>query len=228
MIETIIALFFAIGFPLVTWPVYMRRRPALQSGDWAVKRREYAETILWLSAMGIVPTVLWLASGRSFELLGLSIPWSWQNGLALLVAAGFSILLALQVRTVRRDSEAREATRAAMAPVAEYLPRSAREARWFRGVSLAAGIGEEIFYRGFLLWYLAPLMPWIWAVVVSSVLFGFAHIMHGAQAALRATFMGAALALLYLFGGSLLAPMIVHTAVDLSSGEMGLAALEES
>ena len=42
MIDTVLAVAFAIGFPLVTAPIYARRRPALQAGDWSVKRREYA------------------------------------------------------------------------------------------------------------------------------------------------------------------------------------------
>lgn len=227
MIDTAIALTFAIGFPLVTWPIYARRRPALQAGDWDVKRREYAETIAWLTSMGLAPVLVWLGTGRDLGLIGLDIGVSWRVGLSLLVAAGLSALLAFQVRTVRRDPQAREAVRAALTPVAEFLPRSADEARWFRGVSVAAGVGEEIFYRGFLIWYLTSMMPMFWAVAASSVLFGMAHGMHGVQATVRATIMGIVLAMLYVWSGALWASILLHTMVDLTSGETGLAALEE-
>ena len=52
--------------------------------------------------------------------------------------------------------------------------------------------------------------------------------MHGSQATLRSTLMGAVLAGLYVFSGSLWASMLLHTAVDLSSGEAGKAAFADS
>ena len=223
MLDLALALVFAVGFPLITWPQYARRRPALKAGDWEVKRREYAETIAWLTAMGLAPVFLWLATGRDLDRLGLGVDVSWQGGVALLLAAGLGALLALQVRAVRRDPATREAVRTALTPVAEYLPHSLGEARWFRGVSVAAGVGEEIFYRGFLIGYLASWMPLVWAVVASSVLFGLAHGMHGLQATARATLMSGVFAALLLFSGSLWACMLLHTLIDLSSGETGLA-----
>ena len=224
MIDTALAVTFAIGLPLVSWPIYRRRRPALQAGNWDVKRREYAETIAWLTSMGLVPLLLWFGASRDFALLGLDFGVSWQGGVSLLFAAGLSALLFIQVQSVRRDPRNQEAARKALTPVAEFLPQSATEARWFRGVSVAAGVGEEIFYRGFLLWYLESAMPLHWAVATSSVLFGLAHVMHGVQATVRATIMGLVLAALYVFSGALWAPMLLHTVVDLTSGETALAA----
>ena len=94
--------------------------------------------------------------------------------------------------------------------------------------ALAAGTGEEIFYRGFLLWYLSASMSLLLAVVVSSVLFGLAHGMHGFQATLRATIMGFVLCGLYVFSGALWASILLHTAVDLSSGEMARVVLRDT
>lgn len=225
VIDTALALAFALGFPLLTWPVYRRRQPALRAGEWEVKRREYAETIAWLGSMGLATLILWFATGRELGEIGLRVEDSWRGPVAVLVAAAACALLVVQVRTVRRSASHREAARQALGEVAEYLPTSPREARWFRGVSLSAGVGEELFYRGFLLWYLSFLLPLVWAVVASSILFGFAHVMHGWQSTLRATGMGFLLAALYLFGGALWAPMLLHTAVDWSSGEMALAVL---
>lgn len=219
-----LAIAFAIGFPMVSTPIYARRRPRLRAGDSATRRREYRETILWLGGMGLATLTVWVAAGRDLALIGVgfSISWWLLTGLMIaLVAAG---LLFLQARGVRQDERARQATWRALEPVREYLPTCREEARLFRAVSVAAGLGEELFYRGFLLWYLTEFVPLPWAVAISSALFGAAHVMHGTGATIRATLTGAALAGLYLLSGSLWASMLLHAAIDLSSGEMGLAA----
>ncbi len=111
-------------------------------------------------------------------------------------------------------------------PFESTYPGRHEKPAYSRSVAFSAGIGEEIFYRGFLLWYLPQFMPMIAALCVSSIFFGLAHAMHGLDAAIRSAFVGALLAGLYLLGGSLLAPMLLHTAIDLSSGETGMAANE--
>ena len=219
-----LAVAFAVGFPAVATPLYAARRPRLLANDSGARKREYWETVAWLAGMGLLTLAVWIVQARPFDSLGLAVstsPWTW---LALGLALAASVLIALQARGIVRDATARDAAREALAPVREYLPATEGEARLFRGVAFSAGIGEEIFYRGFLLWYLSRLMPLLAAVVVSSLLFGLAHIMHGRQAAIRAALMGLVLAGLYLLGGTLLAPMLLHTAIDLSNGAIGRAA----
>ena len=208
----------------MTTPVYRRRRPALLRGDRVVRRREYLETIGWLSAMGVVTLAVWAGLGREFALLGLGWSGRWQAYAGGIAAVAASVVLFLQARFVRRDPATREAARASLEPVREFVPRTREEVRLFRGVSLAAGIGEEIYYRGFLLWYLGQWMSLPPAVLLSSILFGAAHVMHGRDATARATVSGLLLAGLYLFTGSLWASMVLHAAIDLSSGEAGFAA----
>ena len=104
------------------------------------------------------------------------------------------MLLFLQVRGVQRDPDTREVVRAALEPVREYLPSSPEELRLFRVVSFSAGIGEELFYRGFLIWYLGQFVPPLWAVATSSLLFGLAHVVHGVAATMRAIWKGQILA----------------------------------
>jgi membrane protease YdiL (CAAX protease family) len=156
-------------------------------------------------------------------MLGLAIDVTWKTVLSLAVAGGGAALLFVQVRAVQRDDRAQDAARRALDSVREYLPSSRDEVQLFRGIAYSAGIGEELFYRGFLIWYLDQLVPLVWAVVASSVLFGIAHIMHGMAATVRATVMGFVLAGLFLFSGALWPSMLLHTAVDLSSGAMARA-----
>ena len=218
---------FAFGFPALTAPSYSKRRAAMLGGDRELKKREYRETIAWLTAMGVASLAFFVLTGLDLALLGAAWPSSLRGGASVALAASGSAILLLQVRAVRVDPATRAAAREALMPVREYFPSSVDEKRLFRGVSIAAGIGEELFYRGFLLWYLGQWLPLWAAVVVSSLLFGLAHVMHGAQATARSTLMGVVLAGLYLLGGSLVAPMILHTAVDLTSGESGASAFAD-
>lgn len=227
LIDHVLAVVFAIGFPLFTTRQYHRRKAAMLAGDRSVKRREYLETIAWLSAMGIATLVVWVALGREFSLLGFSFVGGWTAYAGLGIAVIGSLLLMLQARAIMRDEATREAAREALAPVREFLPTTLEDVRLFRGVSLSAGIGEEIYYRGFLIWYLTLVMSPVWALVISSIAFGLAHVMHGVQSTVRSTIMGAVLGGLYILSGSLWASMILHYFIDISSGLSGFAAFKE-
>lgn len=227
MLDLLLALGFGIGFPALTAPVYARRRPLLRAGHWETKRREYIETVLWLAGMGAATLLVWAVARRDFAMLGLTVVTSWKSVVALAVAAGGASVLFLQVRSVRNDVRVQDAVRRGLEPVREYLPASGGELGLFRAVSVAAGIGEELFYRGFLIWYFGQFMPPVWAVLASSALFALAHVMFGVAATVRAGLMGLVLAGLFVFSSALWASILLHTAVDLSSGELALAAAED-
>jgi uncharacterized protein len=84
-------------------------------------------------------------------------------------------------------------------------------------IACAAGVGEELLFRGFLQqaladWWDAPAGPWI-AWVVASVVFGACHSLCAAYAVI-ATVMGLALGGLWLATGHLVAPMTMHAVYD--------------
>jgi membrane protease YdiL (CAAX protease family) len=101
----------------------------------------------------------------------------------------------------------------------ELLPRSPRERAAFVGLSITAGVCEEFVFRGFLvpaltvgLGSVAP------AAVISSAVFGILHSYQRAAGAARAGLLGVALAVPFLYTGSLLPSMIAHTTIDLLGG----------
>lgn len=102
--------------------------------------------------------------------------------------------------------------------VQAMLPTSARGRCAWAGLSVTAGITEEITYRGLLVLVittLAPDLPVAVVVAVLAVLFGVAHWYQGRAGMLATGLAGAGLAGLYLATGSLVVPMVVHIVMDL-------------
>lgn len=99
------------------------------------------------------------------------------------------------------------------------LPRTAAERLGFVGLSLSAGVGEELVFRGFLIPALEAATGSLWlAVVVSSAVFGIVHTYQGASGAVRAGVLGLLLAVPFVATGSVLPSMIAHAALDIAAG----------
>ena len=97
------------------------------------------------------------------------------------------------------------------------VPRTPRERRLFPVVCVTAGVTEEVIYRWFMLSYLMVLLDLgVWqSVALSSALFGLAHFYQGIRGVLLTGILGAAFASIWFSTGTLLAPIILHTLVDL-------------
>jgi membrane protease YdiL (CAAX protease family) len=86
-------------------------------------------------------------------------------------------------------------------------------------ISIAAGIGEELLVRGWLMgWIIGPggaADPWtiVAAVLVSSVAFGLMHPISVAYTVIAAL-MGLVFAGLLLWSGNLLVPISAHATYD--------------
>ena len=100
----------------------------------------------------------------------------------------------------------------------ELLPRTKREKGVFALLSLAAGMGEEMAYRGYAIPFLTPLLGAAGAVVFTSLVFGALHAYQGLLGIVRTALLGAMLALGLLASGSLWPAIVAHTAIDLLAG----------
>lgn len=106
-----------------------------------------------------------------------------------------------------------------LARLVEFVERLVREL--FGGgswldigiVSLLAGIGEELMFRGLIQGLIASLWtPWA-GLLLASLLFGLAHPITATYAILAAV-MGLYLGWLYLASGNLLVPIVTHALYD--------------
>lgn len=86
-------------------------------------------------------------------------------------------------------------------------------------ISVAAGLGEEITWRGVLPLILAQWTDQLWLIVLlSAVSFGLGHLMQGIGPAIVVTLFGAGFHLIVISGGSLWPAIIAHALYDLVVG----------
>jgi membrane protease YdiL (CAAX protease family) len=138
-----------------------------------------------------------------------------------LLAAAYAVAGMRARRRVIGNPESLVRLRSRLGSVSSLLPRTPGERLGFAGLSLTAGICEEILYRGYLPWYLgAWTTPWL-AIGASCVLFGFAHVYLGSSHILRTAIVGAVLALVVALSGSLIPAMFIHATMDLLAGVLG-------
>ncbi len=150
------------------------------------------------------------AGGFSLESLGLvmlpPVPLLLWSVLATL--AGLGVLVAGRALRLRET------------PLLEYiLPHTADEKAAFVGVSVTAGVCEELVFRGFLIPATSLAFGSLGlAVLLSSAVFGLLHAYQGMIGVVRTGILGFLLAIPLLATGSLLPSILAHTALDVIVG----------
>lgn len=234
---TVLALLALVIVMVVSEPVLGRRQYAEFRADVAVRGeaarvRHYVRWIRhgWVWAAIAVGAVVALP-GTSLTHLGLRAPDlaglvegrdltvtpSTIVGMVVGIALAAGVVTLVIRSTVRRGGENAVPLGGATA-VLPMLPTT-RRGRWgWAGLSVTAGVTEEITFRGLLVLALVALAPGISTpavVVTCAVLFGIAHWYQGLSGVVGTGLAGAALTMLYLATGSLVLPMVLHTLIDL-------------
>jgi membrane protease YdiL (CAAX protease family) len=168
---------------------------------------------------------VWSRAGRPWSLLGLRWGGGWHIAVGALVAALFVGFVVRQRHMVLSRVELLRRVGQQFAPIAPMIPREPAERRWFQAVALTAGFCEELFYRGFLLWYFSALGGPLVGMLGSSLVFGIDHRYLGRSYVLRTALGGVFFAAVTLAAQSLWPAMLMHAAVDLLNGDLGERAL---
>jgi membrane protease YdiL (CAAX protease family) len=101
----------------------------------------------------------------------------------------------------------------------ELIPRTRQEKWIFAGLSFAAGVGEEVAFRGYALTALTPFLGGAWgAAAFTSLVFGLLHAYQGPVGMARTTLLGFVLAASFAVSGSLWPAIAAHVALDLLGG----------
>ena len=218
-----IALIFLVLGVVVPWRGRKRLKQLLAKPrvEPAERLSLYWSTIVfqWIAA-AVVAWRSW-AHGLTRQQLGLVMP-----GRILLFAVtvcGAVVIVTLQWFNLRRMGRSTSPLRGPLqALAARILPQSSTELVPFLALALTAGLCEEFLYRGFAMAVIGrAALPTGVVVLLSSVLFGLAHLYQG-----RAGFVSTLL-LGLLFGfsrsalGSLLPVIVWHVGVDAVAGIAG-------
>lgn len=221
-------LFFALLLliPLVEWKWSWPRYLARLARDAENARFAYYRNLIageWIPTICLL--AFWAFRNRPWSALRLAADSPLPLGLGLAYVLVLIALLVWQRRALLARPDRRARVRKALKHGEPLLPHTARERRIFWVVSATAGFCEEIFYRGFLTWYLSVWMGPVAAVIVASLIFGAGHVYLGVAQVPKTAFIGLILAIVVSLTGSLWPAMLLHAAVDWNSGEMGFKLL---
>ena len=105
------------------------------------------------------------------------------------------------------------------ASIQTLLPHRADEILLWVGVSVSAGICEEVVFRGYFQNQFAVFTSSKWiALFLQAGLFGISHGYQGLEACVKIAIYGALFGLLALWRGSLRPGMMAHAGGDIVSG----------
>jgi uncharacterized protein len=201
-----------------SWPRYLRR---LAAGDRGARKQHYYTLIFVQWLLTLTLATVWVRWDRPWADLMMNVSITVWTGVGLAGAMIVAGLLVVQRHMILVREATVKRVRLAMAYAEPLLPQSATERRLFWVVSFTAGVCEEIFYRGFLTWYLAGWIGLTLAVFLSAAIFGFGHLYLGAGHVPRTFLIGLVFGGVTVASGSLLPAMVLHAAMDWNSGELG-------
>lgn len=222
-----VVLLFAVAFPAYSAYSYPKVKSILLQDYPGIRVKAYVEAMFWLWLMTSFALGSWFYQQRSAEELGLELNLNLPLVLAMLLVFVVTGMLTLQAKKTYASAQQQELLKHKIENVKELLPRTQVEFKVFIGVSLTAGVCEEILYRGYLLWFLQQQGNDVLAVLMASILFGLAHSYQGIKGGLQTTAMGLLLCLLYIFSGSLWPCILLHFIYDMYAGYMGWLVLAD-
>lgn len=201
------------GFLLFTLPVVSVMQLSLLGRERLDRPGVYAGSAVTLVGLTTIALLVG-ALGPGLDAMGLVV-----NDLGHVARATGRLLVATSVLWVVFLAVARIAGIEENSILADLLPRTPHERRLFAGLSVLAGLGEEIVFRGFLFAVLTPALgdPWT-ALLVSSLAFGVLHVYQGAFGILRTAALGALFGASLILEGTLWPAVVVHTLFDWFGG----------
>ena len=222
----LLAALFWLGTPLGFWgatylafllellpALSMAQLPLVDEGGPLHRTSVYLSSVAMILAIGWMGFMVgWKELGTDAMGLG-SAPWAsvgvWTAGLCL-----SALLLLWGFKVFRKVVGVRESLL-----LAQLLPKTWREKAVFVALSAAAGVGEEIAYRGYLVPALTILLGWDWgAALVSSAVFGLLHAYQGWLGIVRTAALGLILAASFIISGTLWPAILAHAIVDMIAG----------
>jgi membrane protease YdiL (CAAX protease family) len=215
-------IFFLLGL-VIPWRGYARMRHLMTLPEVTGRERikMYAATIFfqWV----LTALVAWRALARGLSPHELGIRLTLDVALLATTLIGAALIATAHWANVRRMARSDHPNLKRLRALGTRLfPRSRPEFALFVLLSLTAGICEEFLFRGFVMAALlrAGLATWL-VIVLSSAMFGLAHLYQGKGGSLGTGILGTLFALARITFASLLPVVIWHSALDIVAGMAG-------
>ena len=215
-------IFFVLGV-LLPWRGRLRLKKLLTLPQMSSRERLllYASTIAfqWM-AVAVTGWRAW-ARGLTFEELGLVVHG--RGRIFLVAVVGAATLGSLQWLNLRRMGRSSGKSREFMQALAERIfPRSRVELVSFMALAATAGLCEEFLYRGFAMAALTMAGLPVWSVVLlSSILFGLAHLYQGRGGLVSTLLIGLVFGTARIAYDGMIPVMFWHFVVDAVAGVAG-------
>jgi len=187
--------------------------PLASQEDLLPRMPVYLSSVFVILVIGVLGVLVGRAE-LGFGFMGLgpaswSVVLGWAVGLTLAILALMGVFLLVRRRLGIRETPL----------LAQLLPETRTEKVSFFFVSLAAGGGEEVAYRGFLIPALILVFGWPWmAVLVSSAVFGILHAYQGWLGIVRTAVLGVVFGVSFLVMDTLWPAIVAHAALDVLVG----------
>jgi uncharacterized protein len=169
----------------------------------------------------------WNMGNKPWKILGFVLPMInptviWSTIILVFLYLGDSILSLKSVKHNQDDFQ----------HMSLIVPLNWKEYFPYMFLAFAAGICEEIIYRGFLIPYILHYLPvsefsYIIALVVPGIIFAISHFYQGTWSVLKIFLISILFGLIFFYSGSLLIVVIIHILIDLMSGIMGVLVFKE-
>lgn len=211
------ALMLCLVFALPAFSMWKSLRQPMTAATPRTTR--YMRMMIRISVLLLILALDWYITRRPLAGLGLDVPVSPYGQIGLAIAA--ALLGAVVISSgfeARRLSGDKLAAFKRKLESNDLLPRTAAETIRFALLSVIVGVGWEVLYRGFLLWYLAPIIGTLAAIAVAAVAYGLAH-GYKSRGQLAGSIASAfVFTIAYAVTHSLWWLMVVHTFIGLSGG----------
>jgi membrane protease YdiL (CAAX protease family) len=231
LLDHMLLIVITMVWPVAEWrwyyPLSVR---AIAAGVPGARARLYRNCVVPQWAFSAAVMALWFYRGRPWAALLLGPSTLIRLGIAFGFVALIFALLWQQRRALFTRANWPELVRRSLKSADPLVPRTQGEYRGALLVAMTAGICEELLFRGFVMWYFAAFWPGtriglIFALVASSILFGFGHIYLGARQLGTSAMGGLLFGVIVLVAGSLAPAMMLHAALDLNSFDLGYRAM---
>ncbi len=199
----------------------------LEPGD---KIRLYHSNGLLLIVFALIVTTTWRIPNR--PLMGLGLDWPIWHPYVFIFLFVIALFYSLDLFLQYGNRKWRERTYQHRHKIFSFVPADNKEMIHFMFLAFAAGIGEEIIFRGYLIHYIVywtgnTLNGIIIACLFSSALFAFLHGYQGIRSMAKIFFLALMFCGIFVFSQSLMIVIVVHALIDTFSGLIGVYLIKD-